>query len=325
MKKFLFKILIFGLVIFILDWGIFLLLQQIRPIDYKYFLDSRKDFFSKDREIDILILGDSHIADAIDSKIIEDSCRMSTYNLGMYHAGAYENYHLLKHIVETNQLVPSILILGTDPILLSRPPEPGHYTPLVINDFKDRFRLYSEVDGFDFSYFFKTVKEKYLFLTLFKNLLGIDYVPTRDIKRVYNGYLENHRHDADSKWNNLTDLSDQLDSVQLVYFEKTLELAFKNNIVIVLVNPPVWREALIKTDKSASYAQYADYISAITQKNRLLHFNSDNQVLLDKLEKTDFLNSQHVNYYGAVQFSAELGHFLRVNIDSIKTEMKPLQ
>lgn len=316
MKTFLTKILILVVVLFAIDFVVSLFLQKNRPIDYKLFLESRRDFIENYDSIDILIIGDSHIADAIDSKIIEDSCGLSTFNLGIYHSGAYENYHLVKHILETKRVIPKVLIFGVDPLIFTRDIEPGQYTPLLINDFSDKYRLYADANGFDFSYFFKSVKEKYLFLTLFKKMLGIKYVPTRNIKRIYHGYLENHNHDTKSNWSKLIQHNDSLNIIQENYFEKTILLAMKYDIKVLFANPPVWREALKNYSTVKAYAQFENFIKDIAKKYGVPHFNADNQLLLNNFEKTDFLNSQHTNYNGAVKYSAELGYFLNNHNES---------
>jgi hypothetical protein len=308
------KVLAFSLLLFVIDRSVFFFIQKIRPIDYKYFLDSRKEYLIKGKEIEILILGDSHIADALDPQVIEDSCKLKTYNMGIYHSGAYENYHLLKHILTSKGFRPKVLIIGTDPIQFSRAIEPGQYTPLIINNFRDNFKLYAEANGFDFSYIFKTVQEKYLFLTLFKRLIGIKYTPTREIKRIYNGYLENHRHDTNSNFSKVISLNQELNQLQKDYFEKTLNMAYDYNIVVILVNPPVWKDALQDYNNHLAYKEFGFYLKAITEKYNCIYFNQDNSFLGNSLKKTDFLNSQHVNYYGAKLFSQELGHFLKNNL-----------
>jgi hypothetical protein len=318
MKSFLLRILFFVIAVFFLDNAIFVFLQFVRPSDYRAFLDSRKEFFKQQDKTKILIIGDSHIADALDSKIIEDSTGLSTYNLGIYHSGAYENYFLLKHIIHTKKIIPEVLIIGTDPILFSRPIDAGQYTPLLINNFSDKYQLYAQANGFDFSYFFKTVKEKYLFLTLFKRLLGIEYIPTRNIKRIYNGYLENHTHDDESNWTKVTSLTDDFNATQQKYFEMTILLAAENNVKVIFINPPVWKEALKDYKNYKAYSEYEVRIIEIAKKYNIILFNKNNDVLHDELKKADFLNSQHLNYYGAKQFSAEVGHFIRDTLDFIQ-------
>src|SRR5689334_5487929 len=96
MKSFLGRILVFGLILVVADQSLGFLLKANRPVDYKLFIDEKKKFFEDDKQYDVLIIGDSHTADAFDPRIIEAKTGLTAFNLGVYHATPYENYFMLK-------------------------------------------------------------------------------------------------------------------------------------------------------------------------------------------------------------------------------------
>ena len=96
MKKFLLKTILFIAVFLVLDNTTGYLLSLNRPSDYKQFLNSKIKFFDSVNTVDMLVIGSSCIADALDPRSIERNIKLKTYNLGIYHSSPFQNYYVTK-------------------------------------------------------------------------------------------------------------------------------------------------------------------------------------------------------------------------------------
>lgn len=318
MRKFLFDILKFFAVLVVLDISLGYLLTTQRPIDYKQFLDAKKEFFDRNEHFDVLIIGDSHVADAVDPRILEKNLSLKSYNLGVYHSSPYENYHVTKAALNRLKKKPNLLILGTNPIMFERPVSKGKYGPLIL-PYSYQFNLAkNSEEGFDIAFFSKTFREKYLFKSLFNKLKGKKYTPTREVKDVYNGHLKFFNQKADVEWHDFEKPKlDSLYEVQIQYFEKTIELAKEQDIAVLVVHPPIWKENLSVLAKSESYERFSKIIEKLVEKHKLsVYYDYPNDPHFQDtitFEMKDFLNPQHLNYYGSEKFTKELIRFLEKN------------
>jgi hypothetical protein len=313
MKRFLIKLALFLVILIALDRVLNLGLQSVRPVDYKYFIDAKKEFFENDIYYDIWLLGDSHIADAVDPRCLEKFSGLTSFNLGIYHSTPYENYFTLLAALKHKSQKPKAIILGTNPEMFFKPAIPGEYTPLIINDLTLRWKLMlHSSDPVEMSYFFKSVKEKYLFNSLFKKIAGQKYVPTREVHETFNGYLETHNQSKGVNWNNsANNLNyDSVNRIQLDYFRREIDLARENGIKVYVVNPPVWREKLKTSQDSLVYNGFLSAIGDLEKEYSLPVFNSNFTILQNELVKGDFLNVDHLNYFGATKFSTELSRWI---------------
>lgn len=315
MKKFLFRVILFISFFIIIDKICGYFLQKNRPIDYKLFLDSKNNFFSNINNIDILIIGDSHIADALDPRTIESRTTFSAYNLGIYHSFPFENYYVTKAALEHLDSKPKMIVLGTNPVMFERELSKGKYTPLILPKLNSLEFLRNSDEGFESSFFFNIFREKYLFKSLLNNLLGKPYKPTRIIEDVYNGHCKFYNQIPGSEWSNFTPRNNTKIKIEQVdYFLKTIELALKNNIDIIIAHPPIYKENLAAINGSDSYKYFCNIINEITEKYELkTYYDYPKDVNLNDtsiFQKNDFLNSQHLNYKGSLKFSNGFSAFL---------------
>lgn len=302
MLKFFYKLLIFVFLLILADYFVALFLSYNRPIDYKCFVDSRKEFFEQHKKVDVLFIGDSHIADALDVKIVEEECKLSAYNLGIYHASPYDNYFLLKKII-SEKLKPKVLVFGTNPDMLTREVNPSKYMPIILNDFLLKVEMsYRSEEKFDPYLFIKSQNEKYLFDRLIKNLLGEKYIPTRNVSGVYNGYLNFSNQSKGIDWTcaqkQIKEKTEK--TTQKEYLDKLIQLAQDNDIKVVFINPPIWKCRLeVLNEKSESFKRFNNEIKVVKSKYKLNVFNEENNSLDSILLQEDFLNLDHLNSNGA--------------------------
>jgi hypothetical protein len=309
MRKFILEILIFIIGILFLDMILGYLLSSQRPSDYDLFLKSKQEYFKKPRNYDILIIGDSHIADAIDPRTIRNELSLNAYNLGIYHASPYENYYLTKAALENTKSIPNILVLGTNPVMFERELSKGKYTPLII-PYRYHLELaYHSHEGLDITLVSRTIREKYLFRSILNNLLGRDYQPTRVVQDVYNGHLKFFNQINELNWINEEVNSMKINQDQVNYFIKTIELAQGYGIPVIIVHSPIWNEQMDILHESESYSKFSEIINTLAYNYSLQVFTlGDNE--LSALEKKDFLNAQHLNYSGSQEFTTRFTCFL---------------
>jgi len=311
MKKFLIRICVFLLIFFVFDSVIYLLLQTQRPLDYKIFIDSKTSFFYNQYKTDLLIIGDSHIADALDTRVIEEETDFSAYNLGIYSSSPFENYFTTKSAIEHMDSPPKIVVLGTNPIMFQRDLDKGSFTPIIL---KSNFELFlNSNNGVDFSFFIKTYREKKLLKHIVKNLLGYKYIPTRIIEDTYNGHLKFYNQMNNINWDNadLNKYSNSINKNQIKYFKKTIEFLLEYNIDVIIVNPPIYSKEFTQLSKNINYVNFKKTIDSIKKKYQLNVFNPEGNLLFNELLQNDFLNKQHLNYNGSIKFSNDFSDFLK--------------
>jgi hypothetical protein len=306
MKRFLIQSVLFISIFCLLDWCISRALKASRPVDYRQFVEAKQEFFDRPANVDFLIVGDSHIADALDPSIIKQKIGLSAFNLGVYHASPYEWYYLSVGALRNCQIMPKHLIVGTNPDMFKRDVTVGKYTPLIVNDFQTQLELYlNSPTGLDKSFFFQTLREDYLFNSLFSQLKGKKYIPTRVVKSISNGYLETTNQMPNVKWDGKETNSyedKKINNDQIRYFIQLIEFAESKNVKVLVVNSPIWSSNIQTRSEHDDFKKTKELIDSISMSQGIPVFNSD---YLIALKQSDFLNTDHLNGYGAKKFSAE--------------------
>lgn len=305
----------FVLFFILLDRLFGFVLQSNRPIDYKLFLDSKLAFFESIDTTDILIIGDSHIADALDPRTIENKTSLSTFNLGIYHSSPFENYFVVKAALEKLKVKPRIMVMGTNPIMFERNLSKGKYTPLILPKWKSFDLVFQSDEGFDPSFFSQTIREKYLIKPLLNDIRGQQYKPTRIIEDVYHGHSKFFNQIPATEWSNFdSSAKNKMKIEQIEYFSKTIELALQNGLATIVVHPPIWKNEKEIIAKSESYMAFRSTINQLVEKYNLKVYNDypNNRTNADGLNfrQSDFLNTQHLNYEGSLKFTEGFCSFL---------------
>jgi hypothetical protein len=301
MKVFIGKIIILISIFILFDFAIANLIKRIRPVDYGAFVESRIDFLEDEKDYDAILIGDSHVADAIDTRILEEKCGISAYNLGIYHATPFDNYFFLKKIL-SNGKKPKYLILGTNPEMFYKKPQPSKYLYSIVDDLSLNIEMNRYSEGkFDTYSLIKSGNEKYLVPTIFKKITGEKYVPTREVTSVYNGFLKFSNQTKDLNWDSFKIKDKKIYSGQIMYFCKLIELGILNNMQIVIVNPPIWKSKSDAFEDTRYFLAFNKVLEMVSEKYKLKIYNKSTRDLDANLVKEDFLNLDHLNYTGAVK------------------------
>jgi hypothetical protein len=316
MLKFIKRLIIFLFVIFVIDIILISLIRKSRPSDYDIFIKSKSEFFNEKLSTDLLIIGDSHVSDALDTRILESKSNYSSFNLGIYHASPIENYFTLKAALAHLDNPPSILVLGTNPQMFQRKLSKGTYTQMILPLGLSSLSLeMATEDGFDAGYFLKSIQESYLFGSFFRVMLNIEQLNQREIEGAYRGHLKFYNHIPNVDWANFSFFEDSKSyNIQLDYFKKTIELAQSLGIEVIIVHPPVTKEELAARYNLEQFAKFKKSINQTTLKYNLpVYFdypNNPNIMFNSSYQHVDFLNTEHLNYYGAQKYTKGFCEFL---------------
>lgn len=304
--------MLFGLLLYCLDQAVASLLSSNRPLDYRSFVESRKSFFTRNSTPKVLFIGDSHVADAINTKVLDSILKTESYNLGVYHASPFDNYYVLKKVIDRG-LVPKVLALGTNYTMFYRKAEPSKYIPIILSDFKSRTELVlNSTKGFEPGIFIESLNEKYLLDAILNSFRGIPYKPTRDIESVYNGSLvfKNQSENVEWKYKPNKKSLIQISTEQVSYFRRIIQLAQEKGIKVVILNPPIWKEKLVGLQRFSSQFHDCDSILTIVAKEfGVPIYNRDYQTMNSILVRQDFLDAEHLNWNGAVKYTVDFSRW----------------
>lgn len=314
MKSFIFKLLIFCAGFVIMERVVLYFLPSIRPLDYKLFIESKTDFFKKQHDVDILIFGDSQIADAMDTRILENNCGKKSYNMAIYDTSPFEQFYIIQSAINHLKKKPGIVILGTNPRMFDMDMTKGTHTSVILRKdpvMKYKFCIHSD-EGLDQSFFFGTLNETFLFNDWFRRKIkGRKYMPLREIVSVYNGHMEFYnQHDVE--WDIFEDNGEcKFFDEQVGYFIKTIEFLKSHNIEILIVNPPIWPPEVEFLSNTQNYRKFQTVMEKISDDYRISIYNPDFNFNEVNLEHRDYLNTTHLNYYGCCKYTSHFSGYLQ--------------
>jgi hypothetical protein len=313
MKNFIIKLFIFCSGFVIMERAALYFLPSLRPVDYKLFIESKTGFFNRQHDVDLLIFGDSQIADALDTRILERNSGMKSYNMAVYHTSPFEQYFIIQSAINHLEKKPEVVILGTNPRMFEMDLKKGRFTSIILR--KDpkmnyQFSINSN-EGLDQSFFFSTLNEKYLFTDWFsRKLKAIKYIPMREIVSVYKGHLEFYNQN-DVDWEVFEDNGErEIFDEQVMYFTETIEFLKSHDLEILIVNPPIWPLEVEFLSATENYHKFQAILEKISDDYRITVYNPDFNLEYIDLEHRDYLNTTHLNYYGSRKFTSHFSDYL---------------
>jgi hypothetical protein len=320
--RFLYKLALFLSLLWGIDQGLARFLDSGAPRDYRAFVES-KEMFGTRRHVDVLFLGDSHIADAIVPSVYQEATGLKAFNYGVYHLSPLEGHYLLRDLLQRCREPPRIAVLGLNPVMFARGRSSGVYTPRLIRDPLIRAQLFLEAgdapEGGDNLGTLTAAGDKWrFFLPALEILLdGRDERPvTREVRRIDRGYLENHKHlDATTACVEDSRLERAVgDADQKSHFEATIRRLQEQGIRVALVNPPVHRRRWPLVLASPAYADFAATIETMSERLDVPVFNLANEAG-GSWPDDHYLEYEHLCHPGAVKFTRLVAAFLDRHFD----------
>jgi hypothetical protein len=323
MKKFLIKSAIFIVILFAIDRIGNLGLQFVRPVDYKLFVDAKREFFRSDTPYDMLIVGDSHIADALDPRAIYAGSGYRSFNLGIYASTPFENYFTFRAALKTSRPRPSFLVIGTNPGMFMGPPRIGRYTPVIVDNVFEKWYMSIKSDRpLNTAHWFRLLQEQYLFQSLKRMVLGIPYVPTRDIHAIADGYLEARNKIEGTRWDVDNEYEGARVEEQVEYLRQTIQLARSVGIQPIIVHPPLLPSRLEREKDQPGFKGFLKEIDTIAGEFDVPVFNQRMDTLNTEFVQGDFLTADHLNFYGASKFTRAFAGWMAERTKQDTTEQR---
>lgn len=255
-------------------------------------------------DADIVIIGSSRAATHIDPAIITGLSGKSCYNLGMMGHNFFIENARYQYYLEHNR-APQLIILSLDYESLQRRPDLFNHTQFLpyLDDsiIAGATQQYEGLSKFDYKLpLLKYVGEQTLVFSLFKNYLkpGLNQ-PDRK-----NGFFA-----RDYKWNEEVDKTlDTLkpypvcpDSLSIASFKAFLEQCSQQQIKVVFVHTPTHP---LGQQKVINRKEIIDLYQNYVQQHQIPFLDYADDTMRNN--KLYFMNSTHLNKYGAEVFSKKL-------------------
>lgn len=283
----------------------------VRPTDYRAFIETRR-VFPEDSPPQILVLGDSHIADAYVPGIVEASTGWTSFNFAVYGSGPIEWYFLANDLLLRTQRPPQMVVIGTNPEMFFRVTSAGRYTPDLIKSTRLRVALLRH-SGLDHDWFLllESYRQRDLVPALVRHLRGLPgSAPVRLIRGSDAGYLRSVRHMQSQDELPLSSHPNTINPTQIQAFRDLLALLVRRDIEVIVVDPPVLPTSIDATLESSKFVQFDRILSRSLGAHGIRRFDFRNSRLARTLDYHDFLNAHHVCASGAAFFSTALGEWL---------------
>lgn len=307
MKKFILKILFFALPIILSGYYLDKLISQNLKKSNSYAekeYPTWNDILEGKLKADILIHGSSRAWVHFDPKIIEDSLKLSTYNLGI--DGHTFTMQYLRHLLALkNNTKPKLIIHSVDVSSIQKDIlyNPDQFLPYMLGD-ETFYNFMSKYEGY--SYFdYKIPLIRYYgkfeaIKTAFKMLVLSE---SNTIERVkgYQGREEVWNNDFDKAKKTMKKFTATYDSPTLSLFDNYLKECKDQNINVILVYSPYYIEGQKFIENQEQIINI--YIKLARKYNfKFIDFTKD-PICYDKKY---FYNASHMNKEGAELFTRKL-------------------
>ena len=292
-------------------------LCAVQVLDFKY-MDSifKVDSFYEleDNTVDVLIIGSSHAYQGINTAVLWEEYGYSAFALCGAAQPVWNTYYYLEEALKTQ--TPKVIIFDT-------------YYVHMSDDYTDPSTAIKNTYGLKWSetkkaaievsfdpeisgnqYFYSILQ----YHTRYSDLSKTDFYPYQDNKAMY----ENHKgfycyfRSENVKENNLTGVDYYSDFTEKVdfYYRKIFELAKSKNIPIIATAIPFNAENFHQ-----GFFRTAEFIAEYEYGSPFLNFVTEYKSALGLDYKTDFADSQHLNFKGNTKLTRFMGDYIKTHYD----------
>jgi hypothetical protein len=302
MKKFTIKVLLFLILILLVQMPISILIQK----DYHTKKKQEWALNIKNKEFDYAFLGSSRVLNLIDVNVIDSITNKVGVNLGISGVGYADNYILFQKFLENNKL--NKLYLNLDPYSLSSN-----------ISFSYPFTNYAYLKYFSEENIKLVYKDmmptwKYYLWELISISKFLEYNNFR--VRYYSDFSSYDKNKGSIlltgsiNSNKLTFNKNQtkyfVDSLDLKYLKKIINLCKLNNIECILLTTPIHVKAF---EKYNNLEEMFLFIDTFVCKEKRKYIS--NERLFDCSEDKYFKDINHLNKSGAKLYSMNLAKFIK--------------
>ena len=290
MKKALFKLSVFILLFLMIDWlsGSFFVYLQAQSPSY------RPGYIAHNAQEDIIIFGSSKGETNYNMELLNDSLKMSCLNCSDTGNGIIQMYGRYKLL--TNRYTPKVIVYDVRPKFDLYMNDNSKYT-MRLKPFYNETGIDSIIGSVD-------ANEKY---KMCSSLYRYNFQFLEIIKEFYSNSTFNHSNENLSRKKmqiipKSTDpSSSEYDALKLHYMEELIKDCKRRGIHLAFVVSPEYYYY-----ESISYAPLIklckEYDIPFIDKSADKEFNNENEYFMDSL---------HMNYWGATKWSKFIAHYIQ--------------
>jgi hypothetical protein len=309
MKKFALILLLFFMPIFILaGLGDYYINQSLKKSNHKYFV-VWNDLVSGNINSEILIYGTSRARAHINPKVLEDSLKLSTYNLGI-DGYTFDMEYCRHELILKENKQPSYIIQTLDYHMLGKIEDLYQYEqfyPYFDNKIVlETIKTYKGLNWWDYHFplvrYFGSKEEIF-------NAMNILLRPSHNKGNRYKGFYnfnQSWTKDFEKAVESKKTIFQKIDKESVILFEKFIVDSKKRNIPIIFVYTPEYIEGQHFVSNRAEIMALYKKI-AIQYNIPFIDYSSDPMCF----NKDYFYNAEHLNLKGANLFSSKLATDLK--------------
>jgi len=306
------KLALFLGILVLLDYGVGAFLKSTNKIIFtEQMLD---EFYHEKNNIDLAFMGSSHVYRSFDPFFFGEALHANVFNLGSPFQNPTITYFLLKEMLRQGHQ-PNLIVLETYwPVLCGENTSYNsasyvfHYTPFSLNkielffrafEFPSSLRLFSR--AFHYRRFVKSIFYPHSGDDWNCEYRGKGFIPCEKIATP-----------TDLMQDDLTTQDHVFNEFRIKYFEKIIHLARQHQIQVVAVMTPIHPQVFAKVE---NYSALHQQIATICEHHQVefLDFNLINQEQ-SLVNRTDFMDPNHLNLSGAQKINQFLAPFLAEKI-----------
>lgn len=314
MKKFGLTLILFSIPLFILGGlGDYFINRALRKSNHKYYI-VWNDLVSGNLNSEVLVYGTSRARAHINSKILEDSLKLSAYNLGIDGYTFDMEYCRHRLVLEKNKK-PSYIIQTLDYHMLGKIEDLYQYEqfyPYFDNEtVLKTIKTYKGLNGWDYHLplvrYFGSTEEIF-------SAINILLRPSHNIGNRYKGFYNFNQSwtkefEIAKKSNNT--IVQKLDKESVILFEKFILETKKMKIPLIFVYTP---EHIDGQHYVSNRRQIMSVYTYLAKKYNIPFIDYSNDSICFNREY--FYNSEHLNLKGANIFSSKLASDLKLIIQN---------
>ena len=257
--------------------------------------------------VDVLVVGPSVSAAAINPMQLYQDHGISAYNLSIIHEPMIGTYYWLKEACKTQK--PKLVVIEIQ--IGARKNSKKEERFRLCYDYME-FGLNKIEMAYKYCDYDKNANiMEYIFpLTMFHNRWSeyteLSYVENKSSTRGFNALVRTYKKRFDGTDMTSKNMPEKYSEIDYEYMEKTIEFCQENNMEVLLLRTP---DPTWTVEKHNVIKQCAD-------KYNVEFLDCNEKSLFGKLQidwKVDGNDSQHLNYHGASKFTKFLGEYLKDN------------
>jgi hypothetical protein len=291
--------------IFILVYGLHLVIDHGLKKQQNDFFSTMNHILNSSEKHQIMVFGASLSKNGLSTLVIDSVKKVNSYNAGMYGFGLVETNMLLKCYLKSAHPKPEIVLFSMPENLFPRKIEIGY--PCQYYPYLDNTIVSSTIKSYDSNI---SLLQRFPFLTVMKYddhikyVALIPYLKSNHAKsNAFKGYdaLEGTIKASQESSRKAADKNKRLiiDRKQLAYFYDFCNLNYKNDIRLVVLFTPKYKNVLNPSENALAIFLKSKQDSL---HFKLIDFSNDSTCLDPDL----FYDRLHLNSKGAKVFTAKI-------------------